>query len=154
MGAKISSFPVKTSLVGNEILPVVHNSTNYVVTIDLIKTLITAAQIGHENVDNTADIDKPISLLVEQALVGKANQFHSHDISNISGLATVLAGKAEALHNHAISEITGLATALAAKAEALHNHTSGDISDFTAAVTAVVNTLPVTSDVIVVLPEW
>ena len=39
---------------------------------------VTAEQIGLENVNNTADIDKPISNAVQEALNEKANSEHTH----------------------------------------------------------------------------
>jgi len=39
---------------------------------------VTKAQIGWGNVDNTADVNKPISNATQSALNGKANVFHTH----------------------------------------------------------------------------
>lgn len=45
---------------------------------------VTAEQIGFTNVDNTSDIDKPISNAMQVALDEKANIEHIHDASNIT----------------------------------------------------------------------
>jgi hypothetical protein len=54
---------------------------------------VTKEQIGLENVDNTSDLDKPISYAVQSALIVKANSWHTHDASNItSGVLYVANG--------------------------------------------------------------
>ena len=45
---------------------------------------VTAAQVGLENVDNTSDIDKPISTAVQAALDGKASSSHKHSASDVT----------------------------------------------------------------------
>jgi len=45
---------------------------------------VTPAQIGLGNVDNTADLDKPISTAVQTALDDKANTEHTHKKSDIT----------------------------------------------------------------------
>lgn len=59
---------------------------------------------------------------VNAALAGKANTSHTHEQSDIDGLADALAGKAAASHKHAQSDITGLADTLAGKASTNHTH--------------------------------
>ena len=44
----------------------------------------TKADIGLSNVDNTSDLNKPISTAVQTALNGKANSSHTHTSTNIS----------------------------------------------------------------------
>ncbi|HHA2827128.1 MULTISPECIES: tail fiber domain-containing protein [Stenotrophomonas maltophilia group] len=76
----------------------------------------TKAQVGLDKVDNTADLDKPISTATQTALDGKAAASHSHTIANVTGLQAALDGKAAAPHSHAIPNVTGLQAALDAKA--------------------------------------
>lgn len=45
---------------------------------------VTKEQIGLENVDNTSDIDKPISYATQAVLDEKANTGHTHDASDIT----------------------------------------------------------------------
>ena len=45
--------------------------------------------LGLGSVDNTADLDKPISTATQTALNGKAPTGHTHAVGDISGLATV-----------------------------------------------------------------
>ncbi len=54
----------------------------------------TKAQVGLDKVDNTADLDKPISTATQTALDGKAAATHTHTIANVSGLQSALDGKA------------------------------------------------------------
>lgn len=46
---------------------------------------VTKAQIGLGNVDNTADVDKPISTAVQTALNGKSSTSHTHSKINYKG---------------------------------------------------------------------
>ncbi|WP_164260779.1 tail fiber domain-containing protein [Stenotrophomonas maltophilia] len=76
----------------------------------------TKAQVGLDKVDNTADLDKPISTATQTALDGKAASSHSHTIANVTGLQAALDGKAAASHSHTIANVTGLQATLDAKA--------------------------------------
>lgn len=55
---------------------------------------ITKAMVGLSNVDNTSDISKPISTLVQAALNNKADLSHAHSTSSVTGLDATLAAKA------------------------------------------------------------
>ena len=55
---------------------------------------ITKANIWLGNVNNTSDMDKPISTAVQQALDTKASSVHTHTISDITNLETTLNQKA------------------------------------------------------------
>lgn len=68
---------------------------------------VTKEQIGLENVDNTSDLEKPISYAVDEALQGKADFEHEHEIGEINSLQDLLDGlqvdidtKANVEHNH------------------------------------------------------
>lgn len=41
-----------------------------------------------------------------EALAGKADATHTHEISQVTGLDTALAGKADSSHNHSASQVT------------------------------------------------
>jgi Phage tail repeat like len=79
------------------------------------------ASVGLNNVNNTADANKPISTSTATALSGKATIVHTHAIADTTGLQAALDGKqaagfyAAATHTHAQADVTGLAAALAAK---------------------------------------
>lgn len=66
-----------------------HTGTQDVSTI----TGLTKVSVGLGNVDNTADIDKPISTATQTALNGKSNTGHTHVIADVTGLQTALDGK-------------------------------------------------------------
>ena len=48
----------------------------------------------------------------------KANTAHTHEITDVVGLASALSGKSALGHTHAISDVSGLQTALDSKLEA------------------------------------
>lgn len=54
---------------------------------------VTKAQIGLALVDNTSDINKPISTATATALSNKANNSHIHNISDITGLSESISEK-------------------------------------------------------------
>jgi hypothetical protein len=51
------------------------------------------ADVGLSNVDNTSDLNKPISTATQTALDGKANTAHTHVISDVTGLQSALDAK-------------------------------------------------------------
>ena len=55
---------------------------------------LSKGDVGLNNVDNTSDINKPISTDTQTALNGKSPTVHSHAISDVSGLQTALDNKA------------------------------------------------------------
>lgn len=66
---------------------------------------VTPAQIGLGNVDNTADLDKPISTAVQTALDNKANIKHTHKKSDITDFPNSLpadGGNADTVNNHTV----------------------------------------------------
>jgi len=60
---------------------------------------LVKADIGLSNVDNTTDLNKPISTLTQTALNGKSNVGHTHTFSEVSGSIPA--------HTHTFSDITG-----------------------------------------------
>lgn len=84
------------------------------------------------NVDNTSDMEKPVSTATAMALAAKANTTHTHTIANVTGLQTALDGKqaagsyAAATHTHSLSEVTGFAVSSPANGQVLkYNSTTG-----------------------------
>jgi len=69
--------------------------------------LPTREDLGLGNIDNTSDADKPVSIAVARALMGKAAVVHRHEIENVIGLTEALDSKAPIQHTHNVSEITG-----------------------------------------------
>ena len=61
---------------------------------------VTKAQVGLGNVDNTSDLDKPISTATQTALDNKSNVGHTHPISDVVNLQTELDNKSNVGHIH------------------------------------------------------
>lgn len=97
---KISELTRKTNLTGDELVPAAHAGETYAVSISSIKSSVTKNDIGLSNVDNTPDVDKPVSALIQQALDGKAESTHGHAISDIVDLLEVLEYKSDTTHEH------------------------------------------------------
>lgn len=54
-------------------LYVVYNGRDYRILLSTLLSLITKTRLGLENVNNTSDLDKPISTATQQALLGKVD---------------------------------------------------------------------------------
>lgn len=54
-------------------------------TVTLVK-----ADVGLSNVDNTSDVNKPVSTATTTALSGKSDTGHTHTIANVTGLQTAI----------------------------------------------------------------
>lgn len=68
---------------------------------------VTAEQVGLGNVDNTADLDKPISTAVQTALDDKANSKHTHNKSDITDFPNSLpanGGNADTVNGFGVAE--------------------------------------------------
>lgn len=126
---RFSQLDEITTLTGNEEIPVAYQGNNFKFKVFKIKELITKNDVGLDNVDNTADLFKPISNAVQGALNGKANTVHTHELSQVNGLPAALSSKAEIDHNHAVSEITDLQITLDTKSDINHQHSLSDLPD-------------------------
>src|SRR5574344_1606602 len=78
---KISKMTKATTLAGEEIIPIVQNGSNKSVTVNLIKESIDKSDIGLENVDNTSDLNKPISTATQTALDAKVDSVDGKGLS-------------------------------------------------------------------------
>ena len=130
------------------------------------KPTYTANEIGLGNVDNTADIDKPISTATQTALDGKADTGHTHKVSDITDMPAYLTqetdptvpawaktenkptytadevGAAKKNHTHNVSDITDMPEW--AKAENKPVYTASEVGAATAAdITAAVNAVEI-----------
>lgn len=130
------------------------------------KPAYTASEIGLGNVDNTADIDKPISTATQTALDGKADTVHTHTVSDITDMPAYLTqetdptvpawakaknkptytadevGAAKKNHTHNVSDITDMPEW--AKAENKPVYTASEVGAATAAdITAAVNAVEI-----------
>ena len=73
----------------------------------------TKEDVGLGNVDDTSDLNKPISTVTQQALNNKLDK--GGYAGTASDLKTEIDGKASTSHTHNISDVTNLQTALDAK---------------------------------------
>lgn len=108
----------------------------------------TKSDIGLGNVDNTSDINKPVSTATQTALDGKASSTHSHNASDVnagtlaiariptgSDASSVCIGNDSRLsdartpvaHLHAIADVTNLQTTLDGKEPSLPSKTGNSL---------------------------
>jgi len=82
MSKKISQLEELIEAKGSEHLVLAWDDKNYRLTLrkagEYLKTLLSKEDVGLGNVDNTSDIDKPISTATQQALDNKAPLIHNH----------------------------------------------------------------------------
>lgn len=96
------------------------------------KPAYTASEVGLGNVDNTADIDKPISTATQTALDGKADTGHTHTVSDITDMPAYL------------TQETDPTVPAWAKAENKPAYTAKEVGAATAAdITAAVNAVEI-----------
>lgn len=150
---KISQLPELKTLSGNEEMVAVSEGLNVRVKTVRISEFLTVTQaisktsLGLENVDNTSDADKPITVEAQMALDGLPDITHTHPVSDIIGLQTVIEGKvsivelatkADTIHSHPMTDVVDLqteldtkeaASVLASKANVVHNHAIADVTN-------------------------
>lgn len=96
---------------------------------------VTKTQIGLSDVDNTADIDKPISTAMRNALNGKANASHGVHVS-YSSAAPKMNGTASIGSASTIARSDHVHPTDTSRAAASHTHTKSNITDFPASLPA------------------
>ena len=122
---KISQLPAATLLAGDTLLEVVQNGENKKATLNAVQTLtaesITAQRVALSinNVNNTSDVNKPVSTAQQNALDGKSNVGHGHVIADVTGLQTTLNGKSNVGHTHVAANITDFTAAVNAAIQAV-----------------------------------
>ena len=122
------------AVVNDSFVPVFYSGMTYRVSLGDIAGMVTKTTIGLGNVDNTSDVNKPISTATQTALNNKADANHTHSIQQVTGLNASLATKASIDHSHAIAEIPGLEATLASKAGLSHEHAMTEVMGLTAAL--------------------
>ncbi len=133
MAAKrFSEFDEVLNPSGSEEIVGVHGGQNVKLRLDKVKDLVTKDDVGLGNVNNTSDLDKPVSTAQQGALNGKADVGHGHAITDIAGLPDALVSKADATHAHNIVDVTGLQTALNGKSDIDHTHTAAELPEIQA----------------------
>lgn len=102
MSKKISELAPIDHITGLEEFPVRLGLDNFKIKIDDVVSLVTKNRIGLGFVDNTRDSEKPVSGPQQTALDGKVNTI------DFNTLSQAMAGKANTQHTHELSEINGL----------------------------------------------
>lgn len=175
MAKRISELDVLEVATGNEYIPVAINGNNFKISISFLKSIVTALDIGLGNVDNTSDLNKPLSDATIEALnskvelqavldllVQKANTLHQHSIGDVAGLVDALNALATKQHSHSVDEIGSLNSiidslqqSIMSKANSMHQHLSIDITDFRERVLAITSEPgAVVADVTAGSMEW
>lgn len=131
---KISQLEIIDILTGEELFPVARGGGNYKVRVRDLRSLFTKADLGLGNVDNTSDVNKPISTATQAALNSKAPILHTHGLADVQGLTTALSNKADVAHSHGVETISGLSTIMATKADTVHGHGIDAISGLSTAL--------------------
>lgn len=73
MSRKISQLTTLLQLSGEEYIPAVINNRNYKIKTSILLDLVSKDALGIDQVDNTSDLDKPISTATQDALDNKVN---------------------------------------------------------------------------------
>ena len=134
----ISGLPEGVDLTGDELVPIVQNGVTRRIFINKLKQVITKESLGLDKVNNTPDSEKPVSGPQQQALDGKAEKVHSHEITDVTGLEDALSNKAARRHGHELTDVTGITEALDAKADKTHSHVSSEVTDLDEAIRKVI----------------
>lgn len=125
--AKISELPEVAAIDPTASFIIAHNGRNYKVSGTTLLTVISNAIIALGGGSETLDpLTLPISTATQQALNGKANLVHTHEMSQVNGLVSYITDAidlaisglsfAAVNHTHTIQNITGLQTVLDGKA--------------------------------------
>ena len=119
--------------------------TNFKISVGQLLSILDKAALGLSDVDNTSDLDKPISKAVQEELDKKLSttnitltvediqglatlleRFRDKDalipMRDIDGLVNALQGKADSTHQHEMTSVAGLSEALSRKAPSEHVH--------------------------------
>jgi len=145
MSQRLSQLNPLSNPTGSENLYAATPTANYKITIAQLLGLVqlpTKTSLGMEFVQNTTDLDKPISNLTAQALQSKANATHNHAIADVTGLTAALDQLAVNIVNlgdntqldiqqvidSVSQQVTAINTALSNKAASTHNHSIGEVT--------------------------
>lgn len=125
------------------IIPVFFNGVTYKITAASLLSIVTKDSVGLGSVDNTSDLNKPLSTAAVDALLLKANVTHGHEIADVNGLVSALLAKASVAHDHGIPEVIGLQQVLDGKAPLEHMHSMTSIVDLDLALASKANSADV-----------
>ena len=124
------------AIAGGDLSDFAKNSENLALLAD---KAAARANLGLGNVNNTSDLDKPVSTATQAAidsgLATKANVSHTHSKAEITDLSLTwndVTGKpttfSPSAHSHTIADVTGLQGALDGKAASSHTHAIADVT--------------------------
>lgn len=87
----ILQLPILGELDGDNWLLVTSNHKTYRITAGVFSSLLSGlvvnrVTLGLDKVDNTSDLDKPLSTASIEALLEKADKDHIHEVTDINGL--------------------------------------------------------------------
>lgn len=119
---------------------------------------LVKGDVGLGNVDNTSDLNKPISAATQLALDGKAESAHTHTVSQITDFESAVNSKIQAVVGSApealdtLAEIAAqlgndqdavaaLTATVAGKADAVHTHAISDVNGLQTALDGKLDTL-------------
>lgn len=139
MARKVSELDELINLSGDEEIYISKEGGDYKSKIRRISQLVSKAGIGLDKVDNTADLDKPVSNATLEALARKSDTNHTHQISEVEGLT---------------DNLLSLQQAINSKPSALALATKVNNSDLPAKVTQIVTDMAITGDVSVGALDW
>jgi hypothetical protein len=88
---------------------------------------VTKAQVGLDKVDNTSDLEKPISTAMQAALDNKSDLGHTHTKAEITDFSHthVKSEITDFSHTHGIDEVTGLEAQLNSKLNSVGDDSIG-----------------------------
>ncbi len=108
----ISQLQELSTVTGEELLPVVSQGKTKRIALNKLKQIIKKEDIGLGNVDNTSDLDKPVSRAQQSSLNEKADRVHDHPLGDVRGLPEALGMLAEKQHSHSTDDIVNLDQAI------------------------------------------
>ncbi len=127
-------YPKTPTAVDDDISKTIANTQFVSSAIKKATGALTPYDIGLGEVNNTSDINKPISILTQNALDNKADKIHTHVVADVIDLQIALDNKANKIHTHVINDVTGLQYALDNKANKVHTHVINDVTGLQAAL--------------------
>lgn len=86
MASKLSQLPESAAIDNEDLVPIVSDGKNKVIRFKAILKTLSRKELGIENVENTADLDKPVSTATRSALNGKADLRHRHTAGELEGI--------------------------------------------------------------------
>ena len=145
MASKVSQLNILNALTGDENVLIAYKGANWRVKISTILAAFDKKAINLDKVDNTSDLDKPVSRAVQQALDALTQGSTSVTIADVQGLSQVLAGidsafsafsqslseKLDTNATFSIDKVNGLQLALNSKAASSHTHALADVTGLT-----------------------